>query len=194
VLTGRVCEHCELTPEAASVVLRRRLILRTGLFLLGSLAFLTAAYRFPPLEMDGMLVFSGALFFTGLALAIRVERGALAGKEIEIWKRIFQTVIPVPWLLAGLLVVNAKLDTSPIEGWTTKVVGKFAMSAVLPTRRLVVLSWRAGRRFERVAVNRDEYTEFRVGDRIVVEVRQGLAGIPWVAGVDEPAPTSIGSH
>jgi hypothetical protein len=187
VLTGNVCEYCELTPAAASIVLRRRLILRTGAFLLGSLAFLAAAYRFPPLDLDGMLVFCGVVFFSGLALAVWVERGALRGTEIEVGKRIFQAVVLIPWMLAGLLLVNAKLDNAPVEDWSTRVVAKFAMSAaMMPTRRLVVRSWRDGRRFERVAVTRDEYGEFRVGDRIVVEVHPGLAGIPWIGGVSEP--------
>ncbi|HEV2385835.1 MAG TPA: hypothetical protein VGS20_01140 [Candidatus Acidoferrales bacterium] len=187
VLTGQICDYCELTPAAASVVLRRRLILRTGLFLLGSLAFLAAAYRFPPLELDGMLVFCGVIFFAGLALAVRVERGALQGTEIEIWKRLFQAMVLAPWLLAGLLVVNGRLDSAPVESRQTRVVAKFAMpAAMMPTRRLVVRSWRDGRRFERVAVTRDEYSEFSVGDRVVVEVHPGLAGIPWVGGVREP--------
>jgi hypothetical protein len=190
VLTGPVCQHCELTPAAASLVLRRNVILRTGMFLLGSLAFLAATYRFPPLEIDSMLVFCGAIFFLGLALAVWVERGALRGGSIEIRKRIFMALVPVPWLLAGLLVVNAKLDHSPVHDWETRVVGKFSMSAMVPTRRLVVISWRDGRRYERVPVSEDEYSQFRVGDTVVVEIRSGLAGIPWVAGVTGPGATS----
>lgn len=190
VLTGPVCEQCELTPAAASLVLRRKLILRTGMFLLGSLAFLAAAYRFPPLEMDSMLVFCGVIFFVGLALAVWVERGALRGSGIEIRKRIFMALVPIPWLLAGLLVVNAKLDDSPVHDWETRVVEKFSMSAMVPTRRLVVVSWRNGHRYEHVPVSQAEYSEFHVGQTVVVEIRSGLAGIPWVAGVAEPSRAS----
>lgn len=186
VLTGPFCEYCELTPAAASLVLRRKLILRTGMFLLGSLAFLAAAYRFPPLEVDAMLVFCGVIFFGGLALAVWVERGALRGSSIEIRKRVFMALVPVPWLLAGLLVVNAKLDNSPLHDWETRVVGKFSMSAMVPTRRLVVVSWRDGRRYERVPVSESEYSRFHVGETVVVEIHSGLAGIPWVAGVTLP--------
>ena len=190
VLTGPVCEGCELTPAAASLVLRRKLILRTGMFLLGSLAFLAAAYRFPPLEMDAMLVFCGAIFFIGLALAVWVERGALKGTSIEIRKRIFMALVPIPWLLAGLLVVNAKLDDSPVHDRETHVVSKFSMSAMVPTRRLVVISWRSGRRYERIPVSQEEYSEFQIGEEVVVEVHSGLAGIPWVAGVALPGSVS----
>ena len=190
VLTGPVCEQCELTPAAASLILRRKLILRTGVFMLGSLAFLAAAYMFPPLQMDSMLIFCGIVFFLGLALAVWVERGALRGASIEIRKRLFMALVPVPWLLAGLLVVNAKLDNSPVRDWETRVVGKFSMSAMLPTRRLVVVSWRDGHGYERIPVSQDEYSEFHIGEEIVVQIHSGLAGIPWVAGVVQPSGVS----
>lgn len=183
-MTGPVCEACELTPAAASVVVRRKIVLRTGLFLLGSLAFLAAAYRFPPLQMDEMLVFCGILFFAGLGMAIWVERGALRSSQIAIRKRLFYTLVPVPWVLAGMLVLNAKLDSAPVRDWRARVVGKFSMSAMVPTRRLVVVvSWPPGRAFERVPVSDDEYSRFRVGERVVVEIHPGLMGVPWVARV-----------
>jgi hypothetical protein len=196
VLTGPVCESCELTPQAAALVLRRKIVLRTGLFLLGSLAFVVATYRYPPLDVDGMLVFCGVVFFLGLGLAIWVERGALRGSQVAIRKRLFLALLPVPWLLAGLLVVNAKLDDAKVRRHYTRVVGKFSMSTIVPTRRLVVISWRAGRRYERVPVSQGEYAEFHVGQEVVVEIHPGI-GIPWVAGV-VPArglrvPAAVGS-
>jgi hypothetical protein len=191
VLTGPICDGCELTPEAASLVLRRKLILRTGLFLLGSMAFVAATYRFPPLEIDGMLVFCGVVFFIGLGLAVWVERGALRGSQIAIRKRLFMTLVPVPWLLAALLVVNAKLDIGPVRNYRTSVVGKFSMSTIVPTRRLVVVSWREGHRVERVPVSPEDYSQFKVGQHVVVEIHPGM-GIPWVAGVYAPAPNASG--
>lgn len=183
VMTGPVCEGCDLTEAAASLVVRRKVILRTGLFLLGSLAFVAAAYRFPPLEMDKMLIFCGVIFFLGLAMAVWVERGALRGSQIAIRKRLFTSLVLTPWLFAAMLVVNAKLDNAPVRDWTTRVVRKFSMSAIVPTRRLVVVSWRAGHEYEHVPVSLAEYARFRVGERVVVEIHPGLAGIPWVAGV-----------
>jgi hypothetical protein len=184
-MSGGICEACELTPAAASLVLRRKVILRTGVFLLGSLAFVAAAYRFPPLDMDGMLVFGGIVFFFGLGMAVWVERGAMRRSRIELQKRIFMAMVPIPWLLAGMLVVNAKLDTAPIQRWTTRVVGKFSMSAMVPTRRLLVVSWRPHHKYERVPVSRQELSRFSVGEEVVVEIHPGLAGIPWVAGVSK---------
>lgn len=184
-VSGELCPQCGLSASAASLLLRRWTVLRTGVFLLGTLAFLAAAYRFPPLELDGMLIFIGALFVVGLLLAVRVERGAMRYGPVEIWRRLFRAVVPVPWLLAVLLVVNARFDRGQAEGWRTLVVGKFSASAMMPNHRLIVRSWREGHRFERVAVSAEDFDRFGVGDRIVVYVHSGLAGIPWVAGVGQ---------
>jgi hypothetical protein len=186
VRTADQCEACGLTSAAAGVVLRRRLVNRTGVFLLGSLTFLWASHRYPPLELDAVLIFFGVTFFLALALAVWVERAALRFSEVEITKRIFYALLPVPWLLAGLLLINGRFDASPPANWTTAVVGKFSMSALLPSRRLIVHSWQDGRRFERVAVDRGDYDRFQVGDRVVVRMQQGLVGIPWVDSVYRP--------
>jgi hypothetical protein len=180
---GSRCESCGLNAAAASLLFRRRLLMRTGFFLLGTLAFLAVAYRFPPLELDGMLIFAGVLFFAALALAVWVERGALRGGEIELAKRIFLGLVPVPWLLAGLLWINANFDHAPTRDCPTAVVGKFAMSAMMPSRQLVVYSCREGKQYERVTVNREDFYRFAVGDHVIVRVHEGLAGIPWIAGV-----------
>jgi hypothetical protein len=60
------------------------------------------------------------------------------------------------------------------------------MPGPVPSRRLVVTSWREGRRIERVPVDRGDFDRFSVGDMAVVEVKDGLVGIPWVAGVSRP--------
>jgi hypothetical protein len=35
-------------------------------------------------------------------------------------------------------------------------------------------------------VSRDDYTRFRPGDSVVVEVENGVVGIPWVYAVYRP--------
>jgi hypothetical protein len=101
-------------------------------------------------------------------------------------KRIYFGFLPLPWILAVLLFVNGRLDTTPPQLQTTSVVGKFRMPGALRTQRLIVRSWRPGRRFERVMVVRDDYDRFQVGDAVVVQVERGVAGIPWVYGVYRP--------
>src|SRR5271165_3419748 len=108
-----VCDLCGLNSSAAEFLLRRKLLNRTALFLLGALAFVVASERYPALELDGILIFIGILFFLTLGLAMWVERRALRHAEVEAMKRIYYGMIPLPWLLAILLLANGSLDRYP---------------------------------------------------------------------------------
>jgi hypothetical protein len=162
---------------------RRRLLNLTVIFLLGALAFLPASHFYPPLELDAILIFIGVAFFITLGLAALLDRRARRHQEIEGLKRVFRGLVPLPWLLAGLLFVNGRLDSEAPQPVVAPVVGKFRMPGLLRMHRLVVASWRGGRRFERIYVSTDDYARFQVGDRVQVRVQEGLVGIPWVYGV-----------
>src|SRR5580693_9317228 len=181
-----VCDSCGLTSTAAEFLLRKNLLNRTGLFLLGAIAFVAASNRYPALDLDGILIFIGVLFFITLGLAIWVERRALRHAEVEALKRVYYGLIPIPWLLALLLLANGALDHTPPQLETARVVGKFAMRGPVPSRRLIVNSWREDRRFERVPVDPSDLDRFATGDVIEVQVKGGLVGIPWVSGVSRP--------
>lgn len=58
-----VCEACGLGSAAAEFSLRSKLLNRTALFLLGAIAFVAASGRYPALDLDGILIFIGVLFF-----------------------------------------------------------------------------------------------------------------------------------
>lgn len=178
------CEACGLTAAAAELALRRRLLNRTAFFLLGILAFLVACRWYPPLELDGILIFLGVLFVLSLSLAIAVERRALRNAEVEALKRVYYGLVPLPWLLAVLLCLNGGLDRAPPRDCPARVIGRFALTVPLPNRRLIVTSWREDRRVERVAVDGDDFNRFHPGDTVNIRVRDGLVGIPWVKGVD----------
>ena len=180
------CLACGLTSAAAEVILRGRLVRRTAWYLAGAVVFVPASQAFPPLELDAILIFGGGLFFAVLVLGLWMIQRARGKQEIEVLKRIYFGFLPLPWILGALLFVNGRLDTSPPQLQTTSVVGKFRMPGALRTQRLIVISWRAGRRFERVMVGRDDYERFQVGDAVVVQVEKGVAGIPWVYGVYRP--------
>src|SRR5207302_5955731 len=105
------CPSCGLTSAAAEVMFRRRLLKRTAIFLGGSLAFPYVSQIYPPLELDLMLVFFGALFFVALAIAVVLERRARNHLELEVLKRVYSGFILVPWILGGTLLVNGKLDS-----------------------------------------------------------------------------------
>ncbi|MCL6565418.1 MAG: anaerobic ribonucleoside-triphosphate reductase [Acidobacteriia bacterium] len=178
-----VCEVCGLHPEAAEVAFRRRLIYQTAIFLVGTLAFLSAGQLFPPLELDLMLVFLGALFFLTLALGVWLDARARRRRELELLRRLFRTLVPVPWLLAGLIFLNGQLDAQPPVHRVTRVAGKFTMPGTLRSSRLLVVSWREGREFERVPVSRDDFLRFHRGDPVEIRMRGGFLGIPWVYDV-----------
>jgi hypothetical protein len=115
-----------------------------------------------------------------------LERRALRHMEVEALKRIYYGLVPLPWLLSVLLLANGALDTSPPHVEVARVVGKFAMRGPVPSRRLVVTSWRAGHRVERIPVDRGDFDRFSYGDLLEVKVLDGLVGIPWVVGVSRP--------
>jgi hypothetical protein len=178
-----VCDACGLNSSAAEFSLRKRLLNRTAFFVLGALAFVTASNRYPPLDLDGILIFIGVLFFLTLGLAILLERRALRHLEVEALKRIYYGLIPVPWILGGLMLANGALDRLPPQIQEARVEGKFSMGGALPSRRLIVSSWREGHRVERIPVDRVNFDTFSRGDVVEVKLEDGLVGIPWVVDV-----------
>ena len=181
-----VCDSCGLSSSAAEFSLRKRLLNRTAIFLLGTLAFFAASVRYPPLELDGIVIFIGIVFFLTLGIAIWLERRALRHAEVEALKRVYYGLIPIPWLLSALLLANGALDTAQPKVIESRVVGKFAMRGPVPTRRIVVPSWREGNRVERIPVDRRDFDRFSTGDLIQAKVGDGLVGIPWIAGISRP--------
>ncbi len=68
--------------------------------------------------------------------------------------------------------------------YTTTVDSRYNMPGIVRgTRRLFVHSWREGQRYERLAVNADDYDRFHSGDSVVVAVEPGALGIPWYYGI-----------
>jgi hypothetical protein len=174
-----------LTSAAAEYVFRRRLISRTAVFLVGSLAFPYVSQIYPPLDLDLMLVFFGVLFFVALAVATILERRARQHKEIEALKRIYAGFIPLPWILAAVLFANGRFDSQKNLAYhATVVVGKYNMKGIVRgSRRLHVRSWRAGQKVEGLAVDADDFDRFQIGDTVTVAVEPGVVGIPWYYGV-----------
>jgi len=180
------CLSCGLTSAAAEVMLRRRLVWRTAWFLVGAVLFLPVCQAFPPLELDKIMIFVGGLFFVVLGLGFWMVERARRHEEIEVMKRIYFGFLPVPWILTIMLFINGKFDAQPPRPQTTAVVSKFAMPGLVRMQRLVVTSWRDEHPVERIPVERDDYQRFQVGDKVVVEMQDGVVGIPWVSSVHRP--------
>lgn len=183
VLTSELCDNCGLTPSEAEAVLRRRLLYRTAIYLLGTVAFLPAAHYYPPLELDAMFIFLGVVSFVVVFSAVWADRRARRQAAVEALKRVCYGLLPVSWLLAALLFLNGRFDASPPINHSTVVVGKFSMPGMLRTSRLVVHSWRPGMRLERVPISSVEFVRFQKGDPVEVRLQDGLLGIPWVLSV-----------
>jgi hypothetical protein len=181
-----VCGACGLGSSAAEFTLRRKLLNRTAVFLLGAIAFVVASERYPALELDGILIFIGVLFFLTLGVVMWLERRTLRHAEVEALKRVYYGLIPLPWLLTAVLLGNGALDRTAPRLKVARVIGKFSMPGPVANRRLIVTSWREGHRFERVPVDHRDFDRFSAGENVAVRVQEGLIGIPWVGGVTRP--------
>jgi hypothetical protein len=174
-----------LTSAASELVFRHRLLNRTAVFLVGSLAFPYVSQIYPPLDLDLMLVFFGLLFFLALTLAFFLDRRARNRQELEILKRIYYGFIPLPWLLAAALFLNGKLDSPKnLVYHPSSVENRFYMKGLVRgSRRLFVEGWRGSQKIERLPVDSDDFDRFQDGDAVVVAVAPGALGIPWFYGI-----------
>lgn len=184
--SGDTCDHCGLDSTEAGRAVHRSLVNRLAIFLLGAIAFFVPCFTYPPLELDSILIFIGLLFFGTIALAIWAERRAIRHQEVELLKRIFYGLVPLPWLLGALVFANGAIDRSPLQDYDTTVVGRFSMPGIMPMHQLVVTSWRRDHRVERIMVTSRDYDDFKDGDRVDVRVAGGLASVPWIYGVYHP--------
>jgi hypothetical protein len=184
-LSGAQCTVCGLTPAAAELVFRRRLLIQMAIFLTGSLLFPYVSQVYAPLDVDAMLVFFGVVFFAALTMAVFLDRRARARRDLQLLRHLFTGLLPVPFIFSLVLVLNGRLDSPKDVAYHDSVVeGRYQMKGVVRgTRRLFVDSWRPGRRYERLAVDSDDFDRFHEGDKIVVGVEPGALGIPWFYGV-----------
>jgi hypothetical protein len=183
--TADQCSACGLTSAAAELVFRRRLLRQMAIFLVGSLLFPYLSQIYPPLDIDAMLVFFGVVFFSALALAIFLDRRARERKDIEIARHLFTGLLPIPFIFSIALFLNGRLDSADsVKYHPSTVDSRYQMRGIVRgSRRLFVYSWREGHRYERLAVDSDDFDRFHDGDKIVVGVEPGALGIPWYYGV-----------
>ncbi|HEY4978814.1 MAG TPA: hypothetical protein VII25_06595 [Candidatus Acidoferrum sp.] len=183
--TADQCNACGLTSAAAELVFRRRLVRQMAVFLTGSLLFPYLSQIYPPLDLDAMLVFFGVVFFVALGLAIYLDRRARARQDIEVARHLFTGLLPIPFIFSAALLLNGRLDSpTSLKYHPSTVDSRYQMRGIVRgSRRLFVYSWREGHRYERLAVDSDDFDRFRDGDRIVVGVEPGALGIPWYYGV-----------
>lgn len=183
--TSDQCPVCGLTSAAAELVFRRRLLRQMAIFLAGSLLFPYLSQVYPPLDLDAMLVVFGVIFFLALTVLVFLDRQARARADIAVLRHLFTGLLPVPFILSAALFLNGKFDsTRNVSYHETTVEGRYLMKGMVRgTRRMFVYSWREGRKYERLAVDSDDFDRFHVGDKVNVGVEPGALGIPWFYGV-----------
>ena len=164
---------------------RRGFLKRTGIFLAGSLAFPYVSQIYPPLDVDLMLVVFGVIFFVALAIAVILDRRARKHQELEMLKHVYAGFILLPWIFAAFLFVNGRLDSSKNVVYHGETVAlRYNMPGIVRgSRRLIVSSWREGQKYERLAVDADDFDRFKPGDQVNVGVEPGALWIPWYYGV-----------
>ena len=167
---------------------RRRFLKRTGVFLAGSLVFPYVSQIYPPLDVDLMLVVFGVIFFLALAIAVILDRRARKHLELETLKHVYAGFILLPWIFAGMLFVNGRLDSPKnVVYHAETVTGRYNMPGIVRgSRRLIVTSWREGQKYERLAVDADDFDRFKPGDQVNVGVEPGALWIPWYYGIYRP--------
>jgi len=140
---------------------RRRLLKRTAVFLAGSLAFPYVSQIYPPLDLDLMLVFFGALFFFALAIAVVLDVGREIAGNSKCSKRVYSDFIPLPWILAAALLLNGKLTRKKNVAYhATTVDSRYNMPESSAARADCCHSCAKGQKIERLAVDFDDYDRF----------------------------------
>jgi len=91
----------------------------------------------------------------------------------------------LPWIFAGMLFVNGRLDSPKnVVYHAETVTGRYNMPGIVRgSRRLIVTSWREGQKYERLAVDADDFDRFKPGDQVNVGVEPGALWIPWYYGI-----------
>ena len=60
-----------------------------------------------------MLIFVGVVFFVGIGLAVLIDQRARQRGDVEIFKRLFFGLVPLPWIVAILLSRTESLTPLP---------------------------------------------------------------------------------
>jgi hypothetical protein len=82
--------------------------------------------------------------------------------------------------------VNGALDYSPVSAHPVVVTHKIVSSGRSTTYYLETSPWRSNHALEKLQVPLRVYAQFKIDDRVIVEVHRGALGIAWVGNIDKP--------
>jgi hypothetical protein len=153
-----------------------------GVFVSGGLAFWWAIYSYRPLDQTLAFVILGLTLFLGVAVlawAARYDNSNDSASYAP--KPRYIVASSLLWLFALALFLNALLDRSAPALHPTKVVSKRERAF---GQSVTVTSWRQGRSVESIPVDSRICLELPQRGSIIVSVKPGLLGIPWVSGFE----------
>jgi hypothetical protein len=153
-----------------------------GVFVMGGVAFWFAINSYRPLDQRLAYALLGVILLVGVAvLGWAAKYDHADDSDSYAPKPRYIAVSSVLWLFALAVFLNALLDRSAPTQHPTTVVSKregtFGQS-------VTVTSWRPGRSVESIPVDSRIYPKLPENGSIVVSVKPGLLGIPWVSGFE----------
>jgi hypothetical protein len=153
-----------------------------GVLVTGGLAFWLAIDSYRPLDRTLAFVLLGVTLLVGatvLAWAAKYDNADDSDSYAP--KPQYILVSSLLWLFALALFLNAFLDRSAPTQHPTTVVSKRERAF---GQSVTVSSWRQGRSVESIPVDARLYTKLPETGSIIVSVKPGLLGIPWVSGFE----------
>lgn len=160
------------------------------LLLAGGFLTLVVFERYQPVNARPLIRALAVALPVLFLILMLIVRQLVRGAELR-WPRLWLLApAMVPWLFALALLGNARLDRSPVERYTTVVVGKYASGRTFPLFRyeLAVRSWRSEAGVEGILLRREEeFDRFRLDSPATVLVRRGFLRLSWIEGVEAPA-------
>ncbi len=153
-----------------------------GVFVAGGLAFWVARDSYRPLDQTLALAVLGLTLLAGASvLAWGAKYDDADDSDSYLPKFRYLVVALLPWLFFLALFLNAFLDRSAPTQHPAAVVSK---SDGIFGRSITVTSWRPGRSAESIPVDARVYPKLPASGPIIVSVKPGLLGIPWVNGFE----------
>jgi hypothetical protein len=120
-----------------------------------------------------------------------VQKQQKAGVDIARYFPLTTWLLWSPMLVAAVLLINGALDRSPAEEHNQVVLQKYITHGRSTSYNIVFSSWRPGHASEKRSVSPDIYAQFRVNDRVVIEVHKGALGIPWAGKIHKPGYVDV---
>jgi len=146
----------------------------------GVLGGIFAWVVYPPLDQGVLVTCGSCVLFLPMVLQLRSIFRKRLSQDVEKLRTAYVYSSIALATVAFLLVLNGRLDRSPVEVMRTTLIQKTATLSKGGTRYvLTVSSWRPGRKTEDLRVSSYEYRRSLVGKTVNVEVHKGYLGLPW---------------